>query len=180
MALVWGSLSPLEKFSSPAQQVAPGAPMSVCFGPVPVRKRGRLAPQFLGKPSEAQGLWSAGVPGIALSGRKEAQSVSVYLPYIPKRGSPSQWQPLLWAGWLDEEHICLLCSRLPSVQPHAWQHSKHSGSAEQMNEWVAFEVLPFWAFALRDSFPGPPGTGASPFSVSLALGHNQPGQLSRD
>lgn len=180
MAWVWGSLSPLEKFSSPAQQVAPGAPMSVCFGPGPVRKRGRLAPRFLGKPPEAQGLWSAGVPGIALSGRREAQSVSIYLPYTPKRGSPSQWQLLLWVGWREREHIYLLRRSLPSVQPHAWQHSKHSGFAERMNEWVAFEVLPFWAFALRDSFPGPPGTGASPFSASLALGRNQPGQLSRE
>ena len=40
VALVWGSLSLLEKFSSPNQQGAIGVPMSECFGRGAVGKRG--------------------------------------------------------------------------------------------------------------------------------------------
>lgn len=117
VALVWGSLSLLEKFSSPNQQGAVGVPMSVCFV---VGAGGSGKERLLVKSQEAQGLWSAGMSGTAVFREKEGPKC-VYLPSLRVPGEvPSQQRLLVWAGSGDMEHISLLHTCNPSTKPRAW------------------------------------------------------------
>lgn len=102
-------------------------------------------PQLLGKPQEARGLWSAGVSG-TVAFREKGGPKGVHLPSPRALGvSPASNSPFSGLGGGGGAHLS------PSqVYP---QHRANTQCL--LNEsMMAIEVMPVWAFPLRDSLLG--------------------------